>query len=45
METQTVTISKAEYDKLKALEKVEWEVVGEFKQALNDLRAGNYKEC
>ena len=41
----TVTISREEYDRLKKLEKIEWDVVGEFKQALNDLRAGNYKEC
>lgn len=42
---ETVTISKDEYDRLKTLEKIEWDVIGEFKQALNDLRTGNYKEC
>lgn len=42
---ETVTISKAEYTRLKTLEKVEWDVVGEFKESLNDLRNGNYKEC
>ncbi|MDA3854836.1 MAG: hypothetical protein PF569_01160 [Candidatus Woesearchaeota archaeon] len=45
MTTDMITIPKEEYDRLKALEKVEWDVVGEFKQALNELKAGNYKEC
>ena len=34
--------NKSEY---KTLDKVEWEVVYEFKQALEDLKKGNYKEC
>lgn len=40
-----ITITKSEYNKLKTLEKVEWAVVGEFKQSLNELKSGNYKEC
>ena len=45
MDSDIITISKGEYEKLKALEKVEWEVVGEFKQVLEDLKQGKYKEC
>ncbi len=45
MATDTVTISREEYLRLKSLEKVEWELVGEFKEALNDLKAGKFVEC
>jgi hypothetical protein len=45
MTTDMVTIPKEEYNRLKTLEKVEWEVVVEFKQALEYLKAGNVKEC
>lgn len=42
---ETVTIPKEEYRRLKVLEKIEWEVVGEFKEALDDLRADRFTEC
>ena len=45
MSTDTVTIPRDEYDRLKSLEKIEWEIVGEFKEALNDLKSGKYSEC
>jgi len=45
MAPETVTILKEEYQRLKALEKVEWKVVGEFKEALNDLKSGKFIEC
>lgn len=45
MTPDTVTIKREEYDRLKALEKVEWEVVGEFKQALKDLKEDKFIEC
>ena len=45
MEADTITISREEYERLKALEKVEWEVVGEFKEALDDLKEGKFIEC
>lgn len=45
MATDTVTIPREEYERLKALEKVEWEVVGEFKEVLKDLKAGKFVEC
>jgi len=41
---ETGTISKAEYKRLKELEKIEWELVGEFKQALTDLKSGEFTE-
>jgi len=40
-----VTIPREEYERLKALEKVEWDTVGEFKQALQDLKDGKFTEC
>lgn len=45
MKSETITIPKEEYERLKALEKVEWEVVGEFKEALEDLKKGKFTEC
>lgn len=45
MSSDTVTIPREEYERLKALEKVEWEVVGEFKEALEDLKSGKFIEC
>ena len=43
--TDTVTIPRDEYIRLKSLEKVEWEVVGEFKESLKDLKEGKFIEC
>jgi|GEM_PF-7012539 len=43
--SETITIPKEEYKRLKALEKVEWDVVGEFKQALNDLKNKQFIQC
>jgi len=40
---ETVTIPKAEYERLKGLEKVDWELVGKFKNSLEDLKAGKIK--
>ena len=45
MSNDTVTIPKEEYERLKSLEKVEWEIVGEFKDSLNDLKKGKFTEC
>jgi len=41
----TITIPRKEYQRLKALEKIEWDIVGEFKQALKDLKDGKFIEC
>ena len=40
-----ITIPKKEYQRLKALEKVEWDIVGEFKASLEDLKKGKFIEC
>ena len=45
MAEKTITIPLKEYKKLKKLEKVEWEIVGEFKEALKDLKEGRFIEC
>ncbi len=45
MTTDTVSIPRDEYERLKVLEKVEWEIVGEFKEALKDLKEGRFVEC
>lgn len=45
MAVETVTIPLEEYNRLKALEKVEWELVGEFKEALEELKEGKFIEC
>lgn len=43
--TDTVTIPREEYERLKSLEMVEWKVVGEFKESLEDLKKGKFIEC
>ena len=40
---ETVTISKKEYEKLKKLEKVDFELVRSFKRSLEDLKHGRVK--
>ena len=40
---ETVTISKEEYERLKNLEKVDWELVQSFKMSLEDLKSGRIK--
>lgn len=39
----TVTIPREEYEHLKKLEKVDWELVGKFKRSLDDVKAGRVK--
>ncbi|MBT4446115.1 hypothetical protein HOA92_07070 [archaeon] len=45
MDSKSVKISKAEYEEYQHLKKVEWEIVGEFKQGLEDLKKGKFIEC
>jgi len=49
MTQEMIQIPKAEYERLKSrvqiLEKIEWKIVGEFKEALTDLKAGKFIEC
>ena len=40
MKSESVTISREEYDHLKSLEKIDWELVGKFTRGLEDLKAG-----
>jgi len=40
---ETVTILKEEYERLKKLEKVDWELVESFKRSLEDLKYGRIK--
>ena len=44
MKQEMISITKEEYNKFQHLKKVEWDVVGKFKQALNNLKNKNYKE-
>jgi len=37
---ELITISKGEYEKLKKLEQVNWELVESFKKSLHDLKEG-----
>ncbi len=43
MKTQTVTIPKKEYQRLKQLEKIDFELVQKFKNSLSDLKQGKFK--
>jgi len=40
---ETVTIPKAEYERLKRLEKTDPELARQFKESLKDLKSGRYK--
>ena len=40
---ETVTIPKVEYERLKRLEKVDWELVESFRRGLEDLKAGKIR--
>ena len=40
---KTATIPKEEFERLKKLEKVDWELVESFKRSLDDLMAGRIK--
>ena len=42
---ETVTIPRDEYDRLKAIEKVQWDIVGEFKESLQDFQEGRFTKC
>jgi len=40
---ETVTIQKEEYERLKKLEKVDWELVESFKRSLDDIKGGRIR--
>lgn len=39
---ETVTIPKKEYLRLKQLEKIDWELVAQFKSSLEDFKNGRF---
>ena len=38
MKTETVTISRKEYERLKRLEKIHFELLDQFKRSLDDVK-------
>ena len=38
-----ISIPKEEYERLKRLEKIDFELVGQFKESLEDLKAGRIR--
>ena len=40
---ETVTIPKSEYEHLKKLEKIDFELMKQFSGSLEDLKKGNFK--
>ncbi|HIH42188.1 TPA: hypothetical protein HA246_00930 [Candidatus Woesearchaeota archaeon] len=43
METETVTISKEEYERLRKLEKLDFDLIRQFSSSLEDLKQGRFK--
>ena len=43
MKTETVTISRKEYDRLKRLEKIDFELLRQFRQSLEDVKLGRIR--
>lgn len=41
---ETVTISKEEYQKLKKLEQLDLDLMGQFAKSLEDLKHGRFKK-
>ena len=41
---ETVTIPKKEYERLKKLEDIDWELVESFKRGLEDVRHGRIRQ-
>ena len=41
---ETITIEKKEYEKLKKLEQIDWEIVQSFRNSLDDLKEGRIKK-
>ena len=43
MATETVTIPKAEYERLLRLDEIDFELVRQFNESLEDLKEGRFK--
>lgn len=41
---ETVTISKEEYESLKQLKRLDFDLMRQFAQSLNDLKKGRFKK-
>lgn len=41
---ETVTIPKEEYERLKKLEQIDWDLVESFKRSLEDIKHGRIKK-
>ncbi len=42
-QTEMITIPKQEYEKLKKLENIDWDLVIQFKESLEDVKAGRIR--
>lgn len=42
--TGTITIPKKEYERLKALEKLDFDLIRQFEESLEDLKAGRFEQ-
>ncbi len=40
---ETITISKTEYDRLKKLEGIDFDLIKQFSSSLSDLKQGKFK--
>ena len=43
MKTETITISKKEYARLKRLEKIDCQLLRQFRQSLEDVKVGRIR--
>ncbi len=43
MKAETVTISRKEYDRLKRLEKIDFELLRQFRQSLENVKLGRIR--
>ncbi len=41
---ESVTIPKVEYERLKKLERIDFELIRQFNESLKDLKAGRFKK-
>ena len=40
---ETITITREEYERLKRLEKIDFDLIRQFKSSLEDLKKGRFK--
>ena len=44
MASETMTISKTDYERLKEMSEIDWELVGKIKKSLEDVKHGRITE-